>query len=155
MDWYRPRELVELRFAGEKQPGDLPRPTEPLFSVAYSSESCTSNEVARVHAAVLEEYSRKWPFESKIVSSKLLTSDEALKPVYCVQLDVSGLSSWEYMPGDAFGVVPENDPEVVQFALKRLRLEPQAILKLAVIGKATRDSRTRVLSLLMFVRFSG
>lgn len=152
MGWYRPRELLEIKFGGEKQPGDLPKPTEPLFSIVQGQ---IRDEDAHHFYKTLEEYSHHDPFESRIVSSKLLTHGDAIKPVYAVQLDVSSLKDWEFMPGDAFGILPENDSEVVQFALQRLGIDPQTVLQLSVIGKPTRESRTYIKRCYILTLFSG
>lgn len=146
MTWYTPRLLESIRFGGGQDCGDvsaLPKQTEAIFSVDAVENIESVKEVA-VMGADITSFSRVTPYKAPIVGSSVLTSTEALKKVYSVNIDNSGLCSWDWMPGDAFGIVPENDAEVVGYTIGRLGLDPSKMLRLNVIGKVAKESCTSV-----------
>lgn len=64
-------------------------------------------------------WSRRNPFEARVVQNTLLTSPDSDKEVRHLVLDIAG-SGLEYLPGDAVSVLPTNDPELVAAIIARL-----------------------------------
>ncbi|KAJ3038773.1 hypothetical protein HDV00_000348 [Rhizophlyctis rosea] len=69
------------------------------------------------------DYTASSPFVANIASVRTLTGRRALKRVIEVSLDLTGLG-WEYVPGDAFGVVCPNPDALVLPILEKLGLAP-------------------------------
>ncbi|MGX6446872.1 assimilatory sulfite reductase (NADPH) flavoprotein subunit [Patulibacter sp. S7RM1-6] len=70
-------------------------------------------------------FSKKHPFEAAILDNVVLTGRGSTKETRHVELSLEG-SGLTYAPGDALGVVPTNDPELVATLLDRLSLSPEA-----------------------------
>lgn len=138
MTWYRPR-LLEYLLSPEGEVSGLPKETDPLFEVSLVDET----EIARSTLLPnnLEDYSHQTPFQARITDFQLISGSEAVKMVYSVRLDVSRLFEWDWMPGDSFGVLPENDTAMVSLVLNRLGFDGQVLIRLNPIGKITRESR--------------
>lgn len=85
---------------------DLPKPLAPTLEM----EICTDDlEPVLSTSPYFDEVST---IVSRVVGAELLTSSDAVKPVYHVELDCG--DGLEYMPGDAFGVIVENMSEEVE-----------------------------------------
>ena len=67
-------------------------------------------------------YSEEQPFWSQVKECKLMTAKECPKRVLHMSLDVTG-SGMEFLPGDAAGVCPANDPTLVDGLLEHLKLD--------------------------------
>ncbi|KAJ3093135.1 hypothetical protein HK102_007974 [Quaeritorhiza haematococci] len=81
------------------------------------------------------------PCPVSVVSVKCLTGKKALKRVIEVGVDLSGLvPSWQYVPGDAFGILCPNADELVLLLLKRLKLEPGTLFKVSAIEGASANA---------------
>ncbi|UGS37060.1 Sulfite reductase [NADPH] flavoprotein alpha-component [Capillimicrobium parvum] len=70
-------------------------------------------------------FSKKHPFEAAVLENIVLTGRGSTKETRHVELSLedSGLT---YEPGDALGVVPRNDPALVETLLQRLELAADA-----------------------------
>lgn len=145
MAWYRPRLLTDLKDSApadfDPQIASLPIATPPLFNIENAKPGGDIiKDMVPFQGQSLTDYSHHRPYPAKIISSTILTGSDAVKPVYSVKLDVKELSDWHWGPGDAFGILPENDPEITQYALDRLGLNPSEQLRLTAIGKPGRES---------------
>ena len=103
-----------------------------------------------------ETVSKAHPFAAEITELVNLNSSRSGKQTYHVELDLSG-SGITYQPGDAIGIVPENDPAVVEQVLEAAGLKDDAALHEALtlrhdvstltghlvksLGEATKDPR--------------
>lgn len=67
-------------------------------------------------------YSEDQPFWSQVKECTLMTAKECPKRVLHMSLDVTG-SGMEFLPGDAAGVCPANDPSIVDGLLEHLQLD--------------------------------
>lgn len=65
------------------------------------------------------EYTPGKPFHAKILAAERVTPPGYDKQIIHMELDIKG-SGIVYKPGDAFGVLPENDPGLVDGILERL-----------------------------------
>ncbi|KAJ3281618.1 hypothetical protein HK104_011363 [Borealophlyctis nickersoniae] len=75
------------------------------------------------------------PFQAHITGVRCLTGPRALKRVIEITADIGGLG-WEYVPGDAFGVLCPNTDGLVLPLLKRLGLEPEHVFKMEATESA-------------------
>lgn len=107
--------LVELK--------DEPKSAKP--AVELNGHHTNGHAVATVttRAATADEkptWTRAKPFSARLVSSTLLTSIDAPKDTRHVVIDLldSGIT---YKPGDALGIMPLNDDELVDAVIKQLR----------------------------------
>ncbi|KAL4447522.1 hypothetical protein ABPG75_004741 [Micractinium tetrahymenae] len=78
------------------------------------------------------EYSAEAPFWAPVIGARYLTTELSGpdRQVLHLELDISG-SSMRYSPGDSLGVLPENDPALVQALLERLGLDGDAVFDVA------------------------
>ncbi len=80
------------------------------------------------------EYSKSNPFEAEITDLVNLNSSRSAKQTFHVELSLAG-SGLTYLPGDAIGVAPENDPAVVEAVLDAAGLAGDAALHAALASK--------------------
>lgn len=78
-----------------------------------------TDAAATPRAARKPRWSRRNPFEARVIENNLLTSTESVKEVRHLVLDITD-SGLEYQPGDAVSVLPTNDPGLVEAILARL-----------------------------------
>lgn len=69
-------------------------------------------------------WSRKNPYPSRLAANRLLSGSASGKEIRHYEFDL-GDSGLEYEAGDALGVMPVNDPVLVQLLLSRLGADPQ------------------------------
>jgi sulfite reductase (NADPH) flavoprotein alpha-component len=87
-----------------------------------SSSVAASPALPRGHAsAAAATFNKKNPFHAPVIENIVLTGRGSTKETRHIELSLadSGLS---YQPGDALGVVPQNDPALVSLLLERLAL---------------------------------
>ncbi|OLO12459.1 sulfite reductase [NADPH] flavoprotein, alpha-component [Chromohalobacter japonicus] len=70
-------------------------------------------------------YSRSHPFQAEVLEAQPLNTQDSDKQTLHVELSLEE-SGLEYSPGDAVGVVPQNDPVYVDELLAALRLDGEA-----------------------------
>ena len=74
------------------------------------------------HAEAAEAaYDRRNPFPSEITDLVNLNGSRSAKETFHIELSLAG-SGLTYQPGDAIGIVPENDPAVVEAVLSSVGL---------------------------------
>lgn len=73
-------------------------------------------------------YSKTNPYHAKIIDRYCLNKEGSDKQVWHIILDITG-SHIEYTPGDAIGVYPDNDPNVVEALLSHLSWDPKTLIK--------------------------
>ncbi|GAB2802738.1 assimilatory sulfite reductase (NADPH) flavoprotein subunit [Halomonas shantousis] len=72
--------------------------------------------------AQASQYSKKNPFQAEVLESLVLNGRGSAKETRHIELSLEG-SGLIYEPGDALGVVPQNDPAYVDSLLETLRME--------------------------------
>lgn len=77
------------------------------------------DRVAHEHPPRRPAWNRERPYPATIRASHWLTGAGALKPVRHVELEVDA-TELSYRPGDSLGVIPSNDPELVDAVLEHL-----------------------------------
>ncbi len=80
------------------------------------------------------EYTKRNPFGAEITDLVNLNSSRSAKQTFHVELSLAG-SGLTYLPGDAIGVAPENDPAVVEAVLNAAGLAGDAALHAALVSK--------------------
>lgn len=74
---------------------------------------------------VKASYSRTEPFRSRLIEKVLLTKPGSTKQTYHLSLSIKD-SSIQYRPGDSIGVLPQNNPILVQHILDALKADPDS-----------------------------
>ncbi|WP_251977764.1 assimilatory sulfite reductase (NADPH) flavoprotein subunit [Salinicola avicenniae] len=109
-----------------------------LESLSGDLSSSTAPAEANAAAAtpIKSAYSRKNPFMAEVLTSQPLTGRGSDKHTLHLEfsLEDSGL---EYLPGDAVGVVPQNDPAHVDELIETLKLDAASKLD---EGRVLRDA---------------
>jgi len=80
---------------------------------------------------VSSSYNAKNPYMAKIINVQTLTAENAQKKVIHMALSIKD-SGIKYQPGDAVGILCENDPKMVDALLERLGLLEQADMYLSL-----------------------
>jgi len=75
----------------------------------------------------LGTFSKAAPYLAKISQKELLTKPGSTKQTYHISLDIRG-SGIRYKPGDSIGVLPQNDPILVQHLLNALKASGDEII---------------------------
>lgn len=76
---------------------------------------------------VESEYSRTNPFYAEVLENINLNGRGSNKETRHIELSLEG-SGLQYEPGDALGIYPENDPELVQLIFDELNWDPEEIV---------------------------
>nr|WP_295971238.1 sulfite reductase subunit alpha [uncultured Bacillus sp.] len=70
-------------------------------------------------------YSRTNPFQAKVLKNENLNGAGSSKETRHLELSLEG-SGLTYNPGDALGIVPKNDPELVSSLIEEMNWDPAA-----------------------------
>jgi sulfite reductase (NADPH) flavoprotein alpha-component len=74
-----------------------------------------------------QAFSRTNPFPAKVLKNDNLNGEGSSKETRHIELSLKG-SGFSYVPGDALGVVPENDPELVNSIIKEMNWDPEMVV---------------------------
>ena len=77
------------------------------------------------HASPTSQYNKANPFHAPVLDHVLLNGRGSAKEVYHIELSLEE-SGLVYAPGDALGVVPANDPAMVEEVMAALGLDGDA-----------------------------
>jgi sulfite reductase (NADPH) flavoprotein alpha-component len=108
----------------------------------------------------MTSFDRSHPFSARLVERRLLTSPQSARPTLHVVFSLQG-SGLTYQPGDVVGLIPHNEPALVDLALRQLGLsgdesvtlssywsqEPGAAAAPFSITSSLRDALSRRLAL--------
>ncbi len=86
------------------------------------------------HKPVTEAASKSAPFSAEITAHHKLTSERSNSETVHVELSLAG-SGITYEPGDALGIVPENDPALVAAVARAAGLGEDAALREALTAR--------------------
>lgn len=113
--------------------------TLPLASTGDQSEAAlqAATEVAVPRAA--SSWNRKNPFASRLAVNRLLSGSASSKEIRHYEFDLAD-SGLNYEAGDALGVVPVNDPALVDLLIKRLGADAETPLGDTTLGAALLSS---------------
>ncbi|MDR6999146.1 sulfite reductase subunit alpha [Neobacillus niacini] len=79
-------------------------------------------------------FSRTNPFPAKVLKNVNLNGEASSKETRHIELSLEG-SGLSYVPGDALGVVPENDPELVATLLEEMHWDEEAVVTINKQGE--------------------
>ncbi|MDQ6598722.1 sulfite reductase subunit alpha [Bacillus salipaludis] len=79
-------------------------------------------------------FSRTNPFPARILKNVNLNGEGSSKETRHIELSLEG-SGLSYVPGDALGVVPENDPELVAALLVEMHWDEEAVVTINKQGE--------------------
>lgn len=84
----------------------------------------TPDPVAAQASVALSQpsYSKKHPFQAEVLDSLVLNGRGSDKETHHIELSLEG-SGLTYEPGDAIGILPQNDPAYVDELIDKLRLD--------------------------------
>ena len=68
-------------------------------------------------------YSRTTPFYAKVLKNINLNGVGSSKEIRHIELSLEG-SGLSYIPGDALGILPSNDPKLVSSLLEEMKWDP-------------------------------
>ena len=129
--------LLECDLDYEKPAADWLATTLKALRAEPDSQAASVIHVDFGHAAVVEDevaFDKANPFQAEITDLVNLNSSRSAKQTYHVELPLAG-SGLAYEPGDAIGVVPHNDPAVVDGVLSAAGLVGDAALHKALVEK--------------------
>ena len=89
------------------------------------SSAVGEGPAAEAESAAPGGYSRARPFPAELADRILLNGRGSDKATYHLELSLEG-SGFEYAPGDALGIYPENDPRLVDQLLRAMRWDDDA-----------------------------
>jgi sulfite reductase (NADPH) flavoprotein alpha-component len=119
-----------------------PEESGPAGSAAAPNGATAGSATASADAVATPAHSKKHPFEASVLDNVVLTGRGSTKETRHVELSLEG-SGLTYEPGDALGVVPANDPTLVEALLDQLSLSGDAAVTTKA-GEATlADALTR------------
>lgn len=85
------------------------------------------------------EYNRRNPFLSELTERILLNGTGSAKEIYHLEFSLAG-SGITYEPGDSLGVVPQNNPEVVDAILERAGISAEEPVEAGSETKPVREA---------------
>lgn len=102
----------------------------PLVSAIGGDEAASSAVAEATEAPAKEksQWSRKNPFISTVTTNRVLSGTSSAKDIRHYEFDLDG-SGLTYEAGDALGVLPVNDPALVEAIASRLGLGPSSDLR--------------------------
>ncbi|OLO06130.1 assimilatory sulfite reductase (NADPH) flavoprotein subunit [Salinicola socius] len=111
---------------------------EVLESLAGDLATPPPTQVAATDASqhVQPRYSKKHPFLAEVLTSQPLNGRDSDKQTLHLELSLEE-SGLEYLPGDAVGVVPQNDPGHVDELIEMLKFDAESPLE---EGRVLRDA---------------
>ena len=115
---------MESKYSG--LPPLLPRRVTFSWKTATNAEAGTRRQA--LSNGEKGAYTSANPFYAKIKSVERVTPADYEKQIIHMELDISG-SGMAYKPGDAFGVLPENSPELVEVILGRIGAEGDKVFE--------------------------
>ncbi|PKG22348.1 assimilatory sulfite reductase (NADPH) flavoprotein subunit [Niallia nealsonii] len=112
---------------------DYDEPSEEWFNDVLSQLSATAVENSAVQTnasnapATESVYSRTNPFKAEVLDIINLNGRGSDKQTLHIELSLEG-SNLTYQPGDALGIYPENNPNLVDILLEALNFSPEEIV---------------------------
>lgn len=112
---------------------DYDEPSDEWFNNVLSELSATTIENSAIQtntgniSPVESVYSRTNPFKAEVLDIINLNGRGSDKQTLHIELSLEG-SNLTYQPGDALGIYPENNPNLVDILLEALNLSPEEIV---------------------------
>src|SRR3954453_4167076 len=104
------------------------------------NEAQGENSASQVHSTeastVESTYSRTNPFKAEVLENLNLNGRGSNKETRHLELSLEG-SGLNYQPGDSLGIIPENDPALVELLIEELKWNPDEIVQVKEGDKRT------------------
>lgn len=113
--------LSQLRSVAPVGNAGLGAPESAEHQLGLALAAAAASQSAPGKAA----YTRKHPFEATVLENVTLSGRGSSKEVHHIELSLEG-SGLTYEPGDALGIVPQNDAALVDELIATLELDPSA-----------------------------
>ncbi|MDG0812659.1 assimilatory sulfite reductase (NADPH) flavoprotein subunit [Cohnella rhizosphaerae] len=133
--------------------GVLTRLTEGLGGAGEAVAPAVGAPSAPAAPAAESAYSRTNPFEAEVLANINLNGRGSNKETRHLELSLEG-SGLVYKPGDALGIYPHNDPELVDLLLAETKWDPQAEVSVGKQGdkRPLRDALTEHLEITVLTK---
>jgi sulfite reductase (NADPH) flavoprotein alpha-component len=106
------------------------------LSALVGEPKATNGHVVHVDfAPPAQAFSKSQPFEAEITEHVNLNSSRSGKETVHLELSLAG-SGLAYEPGDSLGILPRNDPAMVEAVLGAVRLDGDGVLEASTIRDA-------------------
>lgn len=92
----------------------------PIIEVNIMQVNVLDSENTKENNKVITPFSRTNPFQAKVLKNTNINGAGSSKETRHLELSLKG-SGLTYIPGDALGVVPSNDPELVAAILEEMK----------------------------------
>lgn len=132
---------VDYEDAAEAWIGDV---LQKLSAGAQTTATARAAAAPRATATATATYDKRRPFPARVIENLVLTGRGSSKEVRHVEFSLEG-SNLRYEPGDALGLMPQNDPALVRSILDLSGLPDDAPIELK--GQPTRLSRALTVDL--------
>lgn len=100
-----------------------------------------SNDGAQSTGDILSLYSRKNPYPAKLKKVASLNSAGSIKETRHIEIDLAD-SGIEYQPGDALGVFPKNNSQLVESIISKLNAHSEDVFSFAKQNLSLREILT-------------
>ena len=111
--------------------------TEATIALPSTAAEQSKNSGAGRHSGTLEtRFSRENPLKARLLERRRLTAEASTKATLHLAFSTED-GQLKYEPGDAFGVVPTNDPNLVAEILQLLRFNGNEAVPQAGAGRTT------------------
>jgi sulfite reductase (NADPH) flavoprotein alpha-component len=97
-------------------------------------QSTMDNPINSSKEEVIPSYSRTNPFQAKILNNFNLNGEGSSKETRHIELSLEG-SGLSYVPGDALGILPSNDPELVGAILEEMKWDGDTVVTVGKQGE--------------------
>lgn len=94
-----------------------------LSSLGEAAGATQAPSQTAVNPAIESVYSRTNPFKAEVLENINLNGRGSNKETHHLEISLEG-AGLTYEPGDALGIYPDNDPELVDLLIKELNLNP-------------------------------
>jgi sulfite reductase (NADPH) flavoprotein alpha-component len=84
--------------------------------------------------AIVPTFSRTNPFQAKILKNMNINGEGSSKETRHIELSLEG-SGLSYVPGDALGIVPSNDPELVSALIEEMQWDENTAVTIGKNGE--------------------
>ncbi|ULT59226.1 assimilatory sulfite reductase (NADPH) flavoprotein subunit [Neobacillus drentensis] len=94
-----------------------------LASLGEAAGATQATAQTAVNPAIESVYSRTNPFKAEVLENINLNGRGSNKETHHLEISLEG-SGLTFEPGDALGIYPDNDPELVDLLIKELNMNP-------------------------------
>ena len=109
-----------------------PAPPEEFGPAAAPSAPASVVTIPHAAAAAVSTFDKRNPFSATVTDNLPLTGRGSSKETRHIELSLEG-AGLSFQPGDALGVMPRNDPALVEALLAALETSPEAAVSAIIV----------------------